>query len=150
MDHQPASAANNDYLTLAAEVLRRYAQTSAAAVSAAAPAERPQDAGTAFRPFRAGIPDLQEVRLTFQGSAVADIMVAGDFNNWEPDRGVTTERRGDLLMKILRVPPGSYQYRLVINGEWRADPTNPRHITNEYGEINSVLDVEDSRHLVSA
>ena len=38
----------------------------------------------------------------------------------------------------------------LINGEWRADPTNPRHITNEYGEINSVLDVEDSRHLVSA
>jgi chromosome partitioning protein len=150
MDHQPDSVASGDYLTLAAEILRRYAQASAAAVAAVAQTERTQIADNAARPIFAEIPDMEEISLEFQGAAGVDIRIAGDFNNWEPDRDVTTERRGDLLTKSLRIRPGSYQYRLIINGEWRADPTNPHHITNEYGEINSVLEVEGSRHLVSA
>jgi chromosome partitioning protein len=155
MDHKFDSVACSDYLTLAAEILRRYAQASAAAVSApvsaGALAERhPEAVDTTLRPIFAAMPDEEEVCLVFQGAAGADIKIAGDFNNWEPDRNVTTEQRGDLLTKSLRVRPGRYQYRLIVNGEWRADPTNPLHVTNEYGEINSVLEVEDTRNLVSA
>jgi hypothetical protein len=80
----------------------------------------------------------------------ADLQISCDFNGWEPDRGVTTQRHDDLLTKTLRVRPGRYQYRLIVDGEWRADPTNPHHVTNEYGEINSVLEVEATRHLVTA
>jgi len=151
MDHQPDSVACGDYLTLAAEILRRYAQASAAAVPPAVPPARVDAARTTPRPAPASdIPAPEEVSLVFQSAGGADIKIAGDFNNWEPDRDVTTERRGDLLTKSLHVRPGRYQYRLIVNGEWRADPTNPHHVTNEYGEINSVLEVEDSRHLVSA
>jgi chromosome partitioning protein len=151
MDHQPDSVACDDYLTLAAEILRRYAQASAAAVSAVASPERNTASDSAVtRKALPTMPDVEEVCLVFQGAGSADIKIAGDFNNWEPDRDVTTEHRGDLLTKRLRVRPGRYQYRLIVNGEWRADPTNPHHVTNEYGEINSVLEVEDTRHLVSA
>ncbi len=30
------------------------------------------------------------------------------------------------------------------------DPTNPRFVTNEYGEINSLLEVENVAHLMPA
>lgn len=150
MDHQPDSVASGDYLTLAAEILRRYAQASAAAVSAAPEPEQSRETRVAVRPDSAGAPVAEEISLVFHSAAGADIQIAGDFNNWEPDRGVTTERHGDLITKSLLVRPGRYQYRLIVNGEWRADPTNPHHVTNEFGEINSVLEVEDTRHLVSA
>jgi chromosome partitioning protein len=151
MDHRPASIAHEDYLTLGAEILRRYAQITAAAPAAA----RADDAGGI--PIRetvaaapAGMPDMEEISLVFKGAAGTDIRIAGDFNNWEPDRDVTTARHDDLLTKTLRVRPGRYQYRLIVDGEWRADPTNPHHVTNEYGEINSVLEVAGTRHLVIA
>jgi chromosome partitioning protein len=155
MDHQPGSVASADYLALAAEVMRCYAQATAAAVTPLSVdntghEERAQGKDSGARPFFTATEDLEEISLVFKDLAGTDIKLAGDFNNWEPDRGVTTERHDDLVTKTLRVGPGRYQYRLIINGEWRADPTNPHRVTNEYGEINSLLEVEDTRHLVTA
>jgi len=39
------------------------------------------------------------------------------------------------------VPPGKYQYRLVVDGQWQEDPYNEKAILNPYGEYNSVLEV---------
>jgi chromosome partitioning protein len=148
MDHRPGAVASQDYLTLGAEILRRYAQITAARADQA---DRTPDQERAAATAPAGAaPDTEEISLVFKGVAGADLQIAGDFNGWEPDRGVTTQRHDDLLTKTLRVRPGRYQYRLIVDGEWRADPTNPHHVTNEYGEINSVLEVEATRHLVTA
>lgn len=154
MDHQPGSVASGDYLTLAAEIMRRYAQATATAPSPVTGyeerAQSKDNKDKVARPIFTATEDVEEISLVFKGLAGTDIKIAGDFNNWEPDSGVTTERHDDLLTKTLRVRPGRYQYRLIINGEWRADPTNPCHVTNEFGEINSLLEVEDSRHLATA
>jgi hypothetical protein len=40
--------------------------------------------------------------------------------------------------KILHLPPGTYQYRYVVDGEWREDPENPEFAQNEVGR-SSVL-----------
>jgi chromosome partitioning protein len=152
MDHRPGSVASENYLTLAAEILRRYAQASAAAVPAAGRTDRPQAVDRRVHPampVTESTEDVEEISLVFQSPAELDIRLAGDFNGWVPDRDVTTERHGDVLTKTLRLRPGRYQYRLIVNGDWRADPTNPRFVTNEYGEINSVLEVEHTRHLAT-
>lgn len=149
IDHLPGSVASDNYRALAAEILRLHAHTP--------PHVRPgPDAEDDTLAVPAGAEpeveagDAREISLIFHGPAGIDIRIAGDFNGWAPDQGVTTERHDDVLIKTLRVGPGRYQYRLVVNGEWRADPTNPRFVTNEYGEINSVLDVEDVAQLVPA
>lgn len=149
IDHLPGSVASDNYRALAAEILRLHAHTP----PHARPQPDPEDDdisvhGTVEPADRTG--DAREISLIFHGPAGIDIRIAGDFNGWAPDQGVTTERHDDVLIKTLRVSPGRYQYRLVVNGEWRADPTNPRFVTNEYGEINSVLDVEDVPQLVPA
>ena len=52
-------------------------------------------------------------------------------------------------MKELTLPPGVYEYRIVADGEWMADPlaieTNP----NPFGGLNSVLKVEDATSSVA-
>ncbi|MHC4064069.1 MAG: pullulanase X25 domain-containing protein, partial [Planctomycetota bacterium] len=66
----------------------------------------------------------------------------GDFNDWMPHTlPMSLENaQGDYVAR-LRLPAGHYRYRLVIDGRWSHDPANPLVETNDYGELNSVIDV---------
>jgi chromosome partitioning protein len=88
-----------------------------------------------------GNDERMEVRLDFGDLDCETLEIAGDFNNWVPDLNVETLRINGAFKKILRVAPGEYQYRLVIDGRWTQDPKNPNQILNSYGEINSLLKV---------
>ena len=72
-----------------------------------------------------------------------DIQIAGDFNDWMPH--TTPMRRltpdGDFEAR-LKLPRGRYRYRLVIDGRWSHDLYNPAIETNEYGELNSVVEIK--------
>lgn len=80
--------------------------------------------------FRSHNPDAGEVCL------------AGDFNDWMPH--TTPMRRlpqGDFETR-LRLPQGRYRYRLVVDGRWSHDHFNPTTEMNEYGELNSIVEVK--------
>ena len=71
-----------------------------------------------------------------------EVHVAGDFNQWSPvatpmPLGASTGMR----TVRLDLPPGEYQYRLVVDGRWRSDPYNRHVARNGHGEPNSVLTV---------
>jgi len=72
-----------------------------------------------------------------------EVQLAGDFNDWMPH--TTPMRRiatGDFEAR-LRLPKGRYRYRLVVDGRWSHDHHNPLVEANEYGELNSVLEVAE-------
>lgn len=70
------------------------------------------------------------------------VCVAGSFNNWQPDKKMS-DKNGDGVYRCqLRLAPGEYQYKLVIDGQWRLDEENPNLIPNEYGSCNNILVVE--------
>jgi chromosome partitioning protein len=87
--------------------------------------------------------DPREVVVHFRDSDAHDVRIAGDFNGWVPDKGVRSliEAEGGhrVWTKILQLPPGTYQYRYVVDGEWREDPENPEVTTSTVGGRNSVL-----------
>ncbi|HEX2972206.1 MAG TPA: AAA family ATPase [Tepidisphaeraceae bacterium] len=71
------------------------------------------------------------------------VTVAGDFNNWS---AVATpmeaeERAGEWQMHM-PLTPGRYRYRLVVDGKWVTDPNNQYVETNQFGELNNVVEVE--------
>lgn len=71
----------------------------------------------------------------------SEIQIAGDFNDWMPH--TTPMRRlpdGDFEVR-LKLPKGKYRYRLVVDGRWSHDVFNPAIETNEYGELNSVVEI---------
>jgi 1,4-alpha-glucan branching enzyme len=70
-----------------------------------------------------------------------EVQLAGDFNDWMPH--TTPMRRiqqGEYEARI-RLPRGRYRYRLVVDGRWCHDIHNPTIETNDYGELNSVLEI---------
>jgi hypothetical protein len=83
----------------------------------------------------------QMVVLTFDEIECCRLQLAGDFNDWVPDRNVETRHINGRWQKIFTVEPGIYEYRLLIDGKWQADPTNPNDIPNELDGVNSLLHV---------
>jgi chromosome partitioning protein len=88
------------------------------------------------RQTRSGVLFVQPLSL---GTWVA---IAGEFNNWTPSES-QMRRNEELGVFELCVPlkPGRCRYRLVVEGRWITDPSNPRTEPNEYGEFNSIIDV---------
>jgi len=70
-----------------------------------------------------------------------EIKIAGEFNDWIPDRGIETLDEDGILKKVLHVEPGEYQYRIVIDGKWQDDPFNPSSVKNKFGGNNSLLNI---------
>ncbi|MCU0936519.1 MAG: AAA family ATPase [Gammaproteobacteria bacterium] len=126
--YAPRAPVTEDLRGLAAELARR------APIARSAGSARPGGNGHSS-------PDVRLVDLCFEGLAGRDVRLAGEFNAWIPDSGVETRRDGERLHKVLRLPPGDYQYRLIVDGVWQEDPTNPRAVPNEHGGSNSLLRV---------
>jgi len=85
-------------------------------------------------------PEGVEIRCHRPGAS--SILIAGDFNNWTPGR-TPMERGGNGDFETtLRLPTGRYRYRLVIDGQWSHDTANPVAEANEFGEYNSILNVD--------
>jgi chromosome partitioning protein len=85
----------------------------------------------------------REVIVHFRDQVAHDVRIAGDFNGWVPDKGVRSlieaQGTGRVWTKILQLPPGTYEYRYVVDGEWREDPENPDVTISSVGGRNSVL-----------
>ena len=88
-------------------------------------------------------PALREVTVQFRDPAAGDVRIAGDFNGWIPDKGVRSVidsvSGARVWTKVLQLPPGTYQYRYVVDGEWKQDPSNANTAAGPNGRVNSIL-----------
>ena len=80
----------------------------------------------------------QAVRFEYVNGNAQTVQLAGTFNNWRPESmEMISLSRGEWA-KDLWLPPGSYEYRLVVDGQWLADPENRERVPNPFGGQNSV------------
>jgi 1,4-alpha-glucan branching enzyme len=78
-------------------------------------------------------------KVTFSYKAAAEkVQVAGDFTGWEQAPIDLKKSKSGLWTKILSLPPGRYEYRLLVDGEWQDDPECPNRQPNQFGGENCV------------
>ncbi len=71
------------------------------------------------------------------------VQVAGDFNNWQPAKNPMEKAADNGVWKAkVKLPPGKYRYRLVVDGQWQQDPYNAHTELNPFGGFNSVVEVK--------
>jgi len=72
-----------------------------------------------------------------------NVQIAGDFNNWQPQQHVM-EKVGDsgVWQTQMKLDPGRYRYRLVVDGQWQQDPYNELTEANPFGGFNSVIEIK--------
>ena len=82
-------------------------------------------------------------RITFSlyEDTGCEVFLAGDFNNWTPEfmNYIDKSRKFE---KVKMLKPGRYEYKFVVNGNWRVDASNDNFAYNDQGSMNSMLIVE--------
>lgn len=90
-------------------------------------------------PPRQGKPP--RVRLEFIDPVAESVCIAGTFNDWRPGATLMIHMGAGRWLKDLALPPGVYEYCLVVDGKWRPDPRASETAPNPFGGLNSVLRV---------
>lgn len=98
---------------------------------------------------RQAIPPLHSgthtVHIEFSDSVAESVAIAGTFNDWRPEATPMVAVGAGRWVKDLTLPPGSYEYCLVVDGgKWLPDPQARELIPNPFGGRNSVLKVAKS------
>jgi chromosome partitioning protein len=117
------SAGFADYQALADEVLRQEVGVAPSGDLAVATAPVVTPDGVVF---------------TVEAPNAAHVQVAGDFNEWRPGSG-EMEPIGPVWQKTMKLAPGRYRYRFVIDGEWCRDPRNSAVEPSPFGGDDSLL-----------
>jgi len=81
------------------------------------------------------------VQLEFSHLNATSVCVAGDFNDWRPEATPMVSLSDGRWVKQIALPPGTYEYCLVVDGAWMADPLAKETVPNPFGGLNSVLRV---------
>ncbi|MEQ1843696.1 MAG: glycogen-binding domain-containing protein, partial [Verrucomicrobiales bacterium] len=87
------------------------------------------------------------------GPAATVVGVAGSFNNWCVDSHLLHLTSPGHWRKETTLAPGTYEYCLVVDGQWMADPLALQSVPNPYGGRNSILRVApalEAAHLADA
>ena len=84
----------------------------------------------------------KSVQLAYFAPEANTVAVAGDFNSWDVQAHMLERNRDGWWKTNLKLTPGRYHYRFVVNGEqWSEDPENPNKVPNEFASYNSILEV---------
>jgi chromosome partitioning protein len=124
----------DDYQALAAEVLQQEAATPK---SERVTIKRNATAGPS-----APAVTSEGVMFTIDAPDAERVQLAGDFNNWTLD-GNEMEAMGGVWKKVVKLPPGRYRYRYVVDGQWQNDPLNAAAEPSPYGGDDSVLVMDE-------
>jgi hypothetical protein len=66
------------------------------------------------------------------------VMLAGSFNNWNPDTLSMTKNDSGWIVGV-KLRPGKYWYKFIIDGRWIPDPDNRLNENDGLGNTNSVF-----------
>ena len=77
--------------------------------------------------------------FVYRGAA-KQVRLVGDFTGWQP-RGAILQDVGENLKAAAMEFPATarVEYKLIVDGEWIADPLNPNKLDNGVGGENSVV-----------
>ena len=88
------------------------------------------------------IQEYKEVEFIYPDANAKSVEIAGEFNNWKPEQCALYTENGKVeWRKKIRLAPGTFQYKFIVDGRWQADPNNPFHVEGSYGGFNSVIEV---------
>ncbi len=67
----------------------------------------------------------QGVRFEYYNPQAKSVYLAGDFNNWSTTSHPMRKEEDGTFWIVLKLAPGKYEYKFIVDGQWTADPDNP-------------------------
>ncbi|MCF7958000.1 MAG: isoamylase early set domain-containing protein [Phycisphaerae bacterium] len=70
------------------------------------------------------------------------VYLVGDFNDWQPATERMDKKKNGAFQIKMKLPPGKFQYKFIVDGIWFNDPQAQEQVMNPYGTMNSIVRVE--------
>lgn len=71
------------------------------------------------------------------------VYLSGSFNQWNPAGKKMLDKKNEGVYTVsVKLAPGVYEYKFVIDGTWCADPECADWVQNDHGTLNSVVTVK--------
>jgi len=83
----------------------------------------------------------QKVIFSVEAPQAKEVFLAGDFSNWNPKAHPMKKNANGEWKKVLMLSPKTYEYKFLIDGEWKDDPRNDQRCLNSFGTINNILNL---------
>jgi AMP-activated protein kinase-like protein len=77
--------------------------------------------------------------FTYIDRNAKSVAVVGNFNGWDATKDVLHLTSDGVWTGTVSVRPGRYEYQLVVDGKWIADPGAQQTAASEFGAANSVM-----------
>ena len=84
----------------------------------------------------------QKVTFSYVAPDAQNVLLAGDFTGWQQAPINLKKDKSGVWKKSVSLPPGRYEYRLLVDGEWRDDPDCAHRQPNQFGGENCVCVVD--------
>jgi hypothetical protein len=99
------------------------------------------DSPPPIQPVAERFPALEEQEVIFTTLApeAREVNVAGNFNDWRPEATPMKNTGEGEWVGRLMLRAGQYEYRFVVDGQWREDAQATQRVANPHGGFNSVL-----------
>lgn len=91
-------------------------------------------------------PDAVTLAYAPEGKRPAAVFVAGTFNNWvmfDPEFKMNWDGAEGEFVARFKLVPGRYEYKFIVDGEWRVDPRARVVIDDPLGGKSAVFQVAE-------
>jgi 1,4-alpha-glucan branching enzyme len=86
--------------------------------------------------------DMKRVIFSLIAPKAKEVMLVGNFTEWQVKPLIMDRMkpRSRTFAATLSLPPGTYQYKFLVDGEWVEDP-KAESVDNSFGTRNSVMTI---------
>jgi 1,4-alpha-glucan branching enzyme len=83
----------------------------------------------------------KEIEFSFYAPRAKDVKLAGSFTDWNSKPIKLKSSKDGKWQTTVRLKPGTYEYRFLVDGKWENDQNPVQLKQNEFGSVNCVLGI---------
>jgi len=81
----------------------------------------------------------KKITFKYHAPEAKAVAVVGTFNGWNAEANSLKKDTKENWSTVVSLFPGSYEYRFIVDGRWKDDPSCELRHLNVYGGYNCVL-----------
>ena len=91
------------------------------------------------------VDETGKATFRFRHTTAGPVFLVGDFSHWHTDHLPMRRAADHEWVLMMRLPPGTYQFRYYSQGQWYTDYAAFGVTRNRFGDFDSVLRVRKVR-----
>ena len=85
------------------------------------------------------IAKTRRVQFEYNNNEASSVFLVGDFNAWDRKKHEMKKNDDGTYRKTLMLSPRPYEYKFLVDGQWKKDPLNKMFSFNCFRKWNNVI-----------